>query len=764
MYHLKNSFQMGFKEISKLNLNEDGKTVFYNDEILEVFHDILLDSKTWDLGLGFFSFSGFRKLAWPLAKFILNGGKIRVYCNEKISENDYNTLINGDHNKIELNFFRDLLSLYQTVESGSGEIFADCISYLIQSERLKIKFLIKKEDKFGISHQKNFIFKDEQSNIIVLSGSANLSETALSFNNEDVSAYCSFWEEDQRSPTWKTINEKINNFEELFEDGNEKWKILELGSEELKTRIDEIGFRKVDEKDLMDSMKKNGRMLLSELPNAMRKKVESELITLDPTFLPNPSFPYDKPYPYQDKAHFEWVKSGYKGLFAMATGTGKTLTAINCLVKEYEPTKHRFIFVVPGQELVRQWEEELQASNFGRIYKWFSSDGGSAMNDVKQGIDLLRNNKEARLNIVTTYHGFQSNTFKNLLAPFLKDFTIIFDEVHEMGAPGVMRNMPDISESRLIGLSATPQRQFDEDGANDFIKNIFNCEEDSFTFEFSMQRAIAERFLVPYDYIVRFVHLTSAEWDDYCEKTLRLFTSDENGKQIINSIVAMDRHRILSKATNKYTATERIVGELFSNENYKFTLIYCPEGKTEIFNGQILDEPERLIDLYLSELHKKYPSIFFEKLASKTLNRKNVIKTFAEGRFLHQLISMKVLDQGVNVPNIRNAIIVASATVIRQHIQRRGRILRKSDGKTKATLYDLMVLPPEELLLEGNAKNLLMNEFRRVYEFYRLSDNKNDVQEIFNKKLTKLNADFKFNNLKNDILDEQTRNTVGNNE
>jgi superfamily II DNA or RNA helicase len=745
---------MGLNNIPQLDLADTGKTVFYNNEILLLFHEILLESKSWDLGLGFFSFSGFRKLAWPLANFMLNNGNIRIYCNEKLSENDYNSLIKGDHSKIKLNFFEDLFTLYQTVQNGHSQLFADCISYLIYNDKLKIKFLVKKDDDYGISHQKNFIFRDEENNLIVLSGSANLSETALSFNNEDVSAYCSFWTDDKLSPTWKTISEKVNNFEQLFEFGDETWQILELESNELKSRIKKIGFQKIDDGQLKDSMIKNGRDFILQLPSLVRKKVESELTILDPTFLPYPSFPYDAPYPYQDEAHRKWVNSNHKGLFAMATGTGKTLTAINCLVKEYNPDNHRYIFVVPGQELVRQWEEELHSSNFGRIYKWFSGDGGAAMNDVRNGIDLLRNNPNARLNIVTTYQGFQSNTFKNLLSPYLKDFTIIFDEVHEMGAPGVMENMMDLSESRLIGLSATPERQFDEGGANDFINKVFNCNDGEYTFEFSMERAIKQKFLVPYDYYVRFIHLTNDEWELYCEKTAKLYTSDENGKQIINSMVAMARHRIISKAYHKFDETERIVGELFRENNHKFTLIYCPEGSTENFQKRNIIQPERLIDLYLEELHKRYPKIFFEKLDADTPNRNNVIKTFEEGRFLHQLISMKVLDQGVNVPNIRNAILVASATVIRQHIQRRGRILRTSHGKKKASLYDLIVLPPSEVRIEGNALNLVNNEFRRVHEFWRLCDNRQNVIEAFDEKLNALDTNLKFDILLNNLQNE----------
>ena len=153
-------------------------------------------------------------------------------------------------------------------------------------------------------------------------------------------------------------------------------------------------------------------------------------------------------------------------------------------------------------------------------------------------------------------------------------------------------------------------------------------------------------------------------------------------------------------------------------------------------------------------MHKGCPKIFFEKLDADTPNRNNVIKTFAEGRFLHQLISMKVLDQGVNVPNIRNAILVASATVIRQHIQRRGRILRTSHGKKKASLYDLIVLPPSEVRIEGNALNLVNNEFRRVHEFWRLCDNRQNVIEAFDEKLNALDTNLKFDILLNNLQNE----------
>ena len=173
------------------------KSKFVKGQVRDIYYHTLCNSKTWDLALGYFSFSSFKLLAYPLSEFIIkNEGKIRLFCNEAISERDYHLMTQSNFNLDQTRIFKDLSKMTEALKGGDDGLFNDCISFLIYNELLEIKVLIKKENARGISHQKNSIFTDSQKNTVVLSGSANASEQALLFNREDTNAFCSFWNEE----------------------------------------------------------------------------------------------------------------------------------------------------------------------------------------------------------------------------------------------------------------------------------------------------------------------------------------------------------------------------------------------------------------------------------------------------------------------------------------------------------------------------------------------------------------------------------------
>jgi hypothetical protein len=244
---------MDLSQISELDL-EKGQTKFYKDEVLNIYYRALCNASSWDIGLGFFSLSAMKLLAYPLSKFLINNeGKIRIYCNERISENDYNILTNKKYNLNEGAFFSDIINLKNALEGSEEEFFGQCIAYLIHENILELKVLLCNKNSIGISHHKNSIFKDDKSNIVVLSGSANASEQAFVFNREDTNAFCSFWKE--KSPN-KTIKRTIEEFEDTFANGDEGWKILEIDSKELKEKLNEIGFRKINRDGLKGASQK----------------------------------------------------------------------------------------------------------------------------------------------------------------------------------------------------------------------------------------------------------------------------------------------------------------------------------------------------------------------------------------------------------------------------------------------------------------------------------------------------------------------------
>ena len=167
---------MSLSQITELDL-DSGKTKFYKQEVLDLYYRVLSNSNSWDLGLGFFSLSSIKLLAYPLAKFILNNnGKMRVYCNERLSENDYNII---SENKViplnKTNVFNDLNTLYDSLKGNDQELFSQCIAFLIQTDRIEFKVLVCKDSSRGISHHKNSIFKDDNNNTVLQTPLSKLS-------------------------------------------------------------------------------------------------------------------------------------------------------------------------------------------------------------------------------------------------------------------------------------------------------------------------------------------------------------------------------------------------------------------------------------------------------------------------------------------------------------------------------------------------------------------------------------------------------------
>ena len=428
---------MSLSQITELDL-DSGKTKFYKQEVLDLYYRVLCNSNSWDLGLGFFSLSSIKLLAYPLAKFILNNnGKMRVYCNERLSENDYNII---SENKViplnKSNVFNDLNTLYDSLKGNDQELFSQCIAFLIQTDRIEFKVLVCKDSSRGISHHKNSIFKDDNNNTVVLSGSANASEQAFIFNREDTNAFCSFWNEKSSN---KTINTTINEFEKTFHEGDEDWNILEIDSKELKDKLDEIGFRKIDSL----SLDKKTKSFSNSKKNLFSKSIHDEIDKEIKTINDQPHFPIfdgiiSKPRKYQIDAYNAWVNNNYSGIFAMATGTGKTITSLNCILNHYLATSnYHVIILVPTNILVSQWEKEANKFNFSNVYsslnKW--------LDELRSDLFLLNNKRGENFIFITTYSTFNGKKFQDILKfKDLSNLVLLADEVHNLGSKKSLNN------------------------------------------------------------------------------------------------------------------------------------------------------------------------------------------------------------------------------------------------------------------------------------------------------------------------------------
>lgn len=692
------------------------------DEPAEFFVDSLMESSSFDLGLGFFSSSGFRALSLGFAYFISHGGKMRILINDVLSPEDKDAILKGysasPEQIIEEKIIKDLTKLYEVL-SGHDKHFFNCISWLIATKKVEFKAIVPLDNYVGIAHQKFGIFHDEAKSKVAFSGSANFSSNALFNNIETLSCYKSWTGE--RSET-----ERVTYFENLFEkfwDGkSDRVRIIPLD------RINTVIRDKFPVNSLSEILNEEANIIEDLKPHRMPPSLSFKLSEIEKRIRgekDEPKFPQGhSPFPYQLKALENWKDSGMIGFFEMATGTGKTITSLNCALELYrEENKIKILILVPSISLADQWAEEANSFNFKNIivanskHNRWAEDVVAAINKSQ----LLDNS----FVIVTTYATFALEKFQSVINRLGDDVLFIADEAHNFGTKRMIELYPT-KFKRRIGLSATPKRHFDDEGTSAILA-FFNAIEKP-TFKLDMAEAIEKGFLCEYFYFPKSVTLTKDELDEYKEISKKLLKYFDSGTKRFadNTMVSMllqQRKRIIHKAENKKDCLRECLREIVTAQGeIKYTLVYVPEGVDDS-----VDELDRkLIDEYSHIVSNEFKANQHQFIGG-TENRGDILKRFAQGR-LQVLTAMKCLDEGVDVKRTETAIFCSSTGNPRQFIQRRGRILRLHKDKKNATIYDMIVIPDiSEIRGDANIameKSILNAELRRVYEFASLAKNK----------------------------------------
>lgn len=734
-------------------------------EPLGFFSEALCNSTTFDIKLGFFSSSAINVLADGFAAFLYGGGRMRMIINDVLSEDDRNAIVIGESDVITPYFDLNAIDRISYTLSKRDKHFFECLSWLIRNERIEIKIITPKVGN-GIAHSKCGIFSDGI-NKVAFDGSCNFSRMALIDNIESINAFCD-WDGERDKDR---INDIANDFNRTFSGADETVKYLK--ADQIKNHI--INTYKY--KDIKELLEDEQSILNSKIENKpsdsirwilerAKGKVTAIISSLnkeknrdkdEPSTILTPQFPYPEPRAYQKEAFNNW-KISQKGLFAMATGTGKTLTSLNCLLQIYNKFKfYQALILVPTITLVEQWEDECKRFNFSRIIKVSSKNQGwkSDIDDIKLKESLAQNDElPASFIIIATYASFsRESAFKHLMSlsrKTLRQMLLIADEAHNIGAPNIISKLDRVKILRRIGLSATPKRQFD-DISNKAVMHFFGCN-DQYTFEYSMKDAIDNGFLCRYKYYPHVVRLDEEEMNEYKKISLQLakfYNIDESSFSCADDILMrllLKRKRIIHKAHNKEEVFRQIIQQRFEKcGNLKYTLVYVPEGVQIDSDTQYAttDNPtddkdvDKLIDKYTQIIQEISPTTTVKKFISGIQNRDELLKKFSTGD-IEVLTSMKCLDEGVDVPRSEFAIFCASTGNPRQFIQRRGRILRKHPDKYIAIIHDLVVAP-EFALTEENynmERNLLKGELQRVKDFAGLSENPafayKELEEITN--------------------------------
>lgn len=716
------------------SLDRDYKTGS-EDEPLQFYLDGLSNSTEFHLLLGYFSSAAINLLSVGFATFISKGGKMRMVINHLLSDKDKDAILKAENSNQFNRVFdlNDVVSLGRVLDEYDRHFF-ECLTYLIAEKRIEIKVIKPKNGK-GIAHYKSGVFYDREE-YVGYKASSNFTLYGLSENLEELEAFLS-WENGRSN---KLIKKELRVIDSYFAEKDED--VEYLSSDEIEVVLkDKFGGKDINEllfqeEQLLEKKK-------SLVSNPKLKKTIVKLFEDIEIIRRTPRFPYaEGAREYQKIAFNNWKNNNQQGLFAMATGTGKTITSLNCLLEIYKKTSYyKALILVPTITLVNQWEEECKKFNYNTIIK-VNSKSKNWKNEIGNILlqEKLNPTEKVSFVIISTYASFcKSNIFAELnqLSP---KTLFIADECHNMGSQALLKLLPKINYKRRIGLSATPERQFDEEGNNKLFA-FFNSKE-GYTYEYSMKEAIENNVLTRYYYYPHLVSLTDSEMTEYMKISLKIakyFNPQKDSFDKNDSILTallLARKRIIHKAFNKISVFHEILNSNYLKKgDLKYTLVYVPEGNdtNDYFETDINsfdDDPENdnvaahLIDVFTNEIRDTDDKTTVKKFISGTNEKDDLLEQFAIGE-IDVLTSMKCLDEGVDVPRAEYAIFCASTGNPRQFIQRRGRILRRHPKKMFAYIHDLVVIP--EISINSESYNLersmLKKELERVNNFASLSEN-----------------------------------------
>lgn len=425
---------------------------------------------------------------------------------------------------------------------------------------------------------------------------------------------------------------------------------------------------------------------------------------------------------YQKQAVTNWFKNNGRGTLKMATGSGKTITALAITSELYRQINLRVLLVVcPYRHLVTQWGRECEKFNlkpilaFENVNNW-QTQLSTQLYNVRSGCQNF-------VTIITTNSTLISEGFQSQIQYLPPKTLIVGDEAHNLGAPKLEESLPRSVGLRLA-LSATPERYFDEEGTESVLGYFGKVLQP----EFTLKDAINQGALVHYLYYPILVELTESEARSYAKLTQRigralLWQQRENIKlenlsesEDLTPLL-MQRARLIGAAENKLTALREL---MTTRRDTTHTLFYCSDGSIEMRQRTSLRQLKAVAQVLGVELGYKVSTY----TAETSLTQREELRRQFESGELQGLVAIRCLDEGLDIPAIKTAVILASSSNPRQFIQRRGRVLRPHPLKQRATIFDMIVMPPQldRDTLEVE-RNLLRKELRRFMEFADLADN-----------------------------------------
>ena len=665
----------------------------HSDPIEVFFGPLLQRAVSYDVAVGYFSSAWIRDAAAGIAALATNGGRSRWVISPSLSQADWDLLSKASESNERQSLIESAtLADFQALERTLATEPRVALAWLIRDGILIFKIAVPRNMLSGIFHAKIGVLSDVEGNQVAFSGSYNLTGAA-STNWEVIDVYLG-WDAAEA----KRVKAKALEFERIWQENDPNLAVY--------TPTDALvaKFIQITEQH--------------ERPYALHKSADKIGPKIPTRFLNDEG----KLKKHQEEAIEAWFRNNGRGIFQMATGAGKTVTALAVASKltafvRKNNKKLVVLVTVPYKHLAEQWGEEAEAFGFDPLICYENFDDWASQ--LQRRLLNLRLGIEDHIFLITVNASFSGERFQSLLAEVNSTFLFVADEMHNLGGKKIRTLLPAQAQFRL-GLSATPDRHNDDIGTG-IIHGYFGA----VVAQYGIKEAIADGTLTRYFYHPILIEFTSEEMEKYQElsgKIARLFAqgaADWDEPSGTLEKLLFERSRMIGSAENKVPTLKAMLSERVEST---FNLIYC--GDAIVDGERTVERTLSMVGFELGMRARKFTS------DESTHERREILQKFGTGE-IQVMVAIRCLDEGVDVPRTETAYILASTTDPRQYIQRRGRILRRAEGKAFAHLFDFIVVPPAGNVLEPAAFNierrLVQRELHRVDEFASSSENVGDA-------------------------------------
>lgn len=694
--------------LTDLSLKREYRS-YKNNVVKEFYIPVLKEAILYRRAVGFFTSEALVEISKGISGLIENEGHIQLIVSPILNKEDIEAIEQGYSSReiVEKSLLREM----KDPQDANDKERLAWISYLISISRLDIKVAFtKKLSSKAMFHEKMGIVSDMYDSHIAFTGSMNETVNAFFNNYESFDVYCS-WNEYEK----ERVQDKIDAFEKIWNNTENNLDVIDF-PKAAREKLLKYKVEKIDsqlDKNLADAY----RCERNEVKFGINEDIEL--------------------YDYQKEAILEWENQGYRGIFDMATGTGKTFTGLGAATWLLKNNKRLAVIIVcPYQHLVEQWVEDIERFGFRPVIAFSSSPQKKWKERLKDEVIDFNLEIEDTFCLVTTNATYTSKYVQEQIGKIEGDILIVVDEAHNFGAMRLSRYLRDDIKYRLA-LSATLERHGDEEGTQALYSYFGNkC------IEYDLKRAIDEDKLTKYYYHPIIVSLSDDELEKYRELSAKISKAckfNEDGRAELSEAaktLLIQRSRIVAGAIEKIAVLKELMKD-YVNDNQ--ILVYC--GATRPYNpaldeSESDDEGERQIVMISKMLGLELGMAVRHFTSNESAKEREEIKAqFAETNPYQALIAIKCLDEGVNIPSIKTAFILASSTNPKEYIQRRGRVLRKYPGKDYAVIYDFVTLPRplnEVDAYEDNKSeiSLARREIARMKEFGYISQNPQETDKL----------------------------------